>query len=251
MGTGNRPREHEVEESAWILLGPLGVLAVALGLAALLVLLGLIGLSPSPLTWYLARASGLTLYLLLWLSLVSGLGLTTRLLDLLGGRRVVWELHSLATELAYSFLALHVLSLAADPSVPLGATGVLLMSQTSVRQPWTDIGIVTAYGFIVVAASFSLRRFIGRAAWRALHYVTFPLWAMALSHGLGAGSDATRPWAILLYATTTGLVAFLGSIRLLQARRPRQQWKGEWRSGASLAVPGGGSPSADDASPHR
>ncbi len=236
MGTANRPREHEAAESAWMLLGPLGVLVVALGLAALLALLGLMGLSPSPLTWYLARASGLTLYLLLWLSLVSGLGLTTRLLDLLGGRRVVWDLHRLATELAYSFLALHVLSLAADPSVPLGATGVLLVSQTSVRQPWTDIGIVTAYGFTVVAASFSLRRLIGNRIWRALHYATFPLWVTALLHGLGAGTDTGRPWAILLYVTTAAVAALMTASRLARSIRPWQQWSEQSKAASGPVV---------------
>lgn len=249
MSVDTRRSEFESSEGAWTLVGPLGLLLTAVGLTGLLALLGLLGLSPSPLTWYLARASGLTLYLLLWLALVSGLGLTTKLLDLLGGRRVVWDLHRLATELAYSFLALHLLALAADPSVPLGIAGVLLPFTSGVRQPWTDIGILAAYGFLAVAASFSLRRFIGTAAWRALHYATFPLWAVALLHGVGAGSDATRPWAILLYTTTTGVAVFLMSARLFQAMRPRQQWSGESRLDAGLAAPGGGSSSERDASP--
>jgi predicted ferric reductase len=196
--------------------GPLVVLLVAIGAVWLLAFLTLMGVSLSPLTWYLARASGLTLYLLFWLSVVSGLGLTTALLDAFGGRASVWIAHRFVTELAFAFLALHMLSLAADPSVSLGFTGVLLPFTSHVRQPWTDLGILSGMGMVALAVSFSLRRYIGTIGWRLLHYGAFPLWVMALLHGIGAGSDSSRPWAMLLYGSTTLVVVFLSLFRLFQ-----------------------------------
>ena len=44
-----------------------------LGIGLLVVLAALFGFSLSPLTWYLARSSGMTLYLLLWFSVATGL----------------------------------------------------------------------------------------------------------------------------------------------------------------------------------
>lgn len=244
MREATRASEHTVNlegERAWTLVGPLGLLIAGAAMTGLLAGLALTGGSPSPLTWYLARASGLTLYLLTWLALVSGLGLTTKLLDLLGGRRLVWDSHRLVTELAYVFLAVHMLSLAVDPAVPLGVSGVLLPFTSDVRQPWTDAGILAAFGFVVVTISFSLRRYLGKLGWRLLHYGTFPLWAMALVHGVGAGSDAMRPWAILLYAATAGVVLFLTLYRLLQVVTPRW-WSIASRPEGRPSLPGQGSP---------
>ena len=151
---------------------------------------GATGASLSPLTWYLARASGFTLYLLLWLSVVSGLGMTTRLLPSPGGPGGMWALHRITSDLSIILLVLHLVSLALDPSVALGILGVLVPFVSDVRQPWTDLGIVAGYGMIAVSASFSVRHLIGWRAWRWLHVGSLPLWLIALAHGIGPGAIA-------------------------------------------------------------
>src|SRR5687768_9172164 len=97
----------------------------ALIVAALLAVAAIFGWSASPVTWYMARASGLMLYLVLWASTLTGLGLTTALLDRLGGRGIVFSVHAFITQLAYGFLALHLLSIAADPTVNFGPKQLL------------------------------------------------------------------------------------------------------------------------------
>jgi hypothetical protein len=173
------------------------------------------GLSISPAVWYVARASGFTAYLLLWLAVVAGLGLTTRLLDFVGGPALVLPLHRFITELGVSALALHIVAVALDPTVAIGLGGALLPFSSAVRQPWTDLGILTAYGFVLVAASFAFRGLLGRRGWRRLHFLAFPLWGTATIHGIGAGTDSSAPWAIALYLATTALVVFLSLFRLL------------------------------------
>jgi predicted ferric reductase len=175
------------------------------------------GVSLSPLTWYLARASGLTLYLLLWLSVASGLGMTTRLVPSPGGPGGMWALHRFTSELSVILLALHLMSLALDPTVALGILGVLFPFASDVRQPWTDLGIVAGYGMIIVSASFSIRHLIGWRAWRWLHVTSLPLWLVALIHGVGGGSDSHTLWAGAIYVVTTATVAFLVLYRLMRA----------------------------------
>jgi sulfoxide reductase heme-binding subunit YedZ len=191
-------------------------MVVAFSVSVLALGAALVGASLSPLTWYLARASGLTLYLLLWLSVVSGLGMTTKLLPSPGGPGGMWALHRITSELGVILLALHLLSLALDPTVALGILGVLVPFISDVRQPWTDFGIVTAYGAIAVSASFSIRHLIGWRVWRVLHVASLPLWMMALAHGIGAGSDSSSLWAGALYVVTTASVVFLLLYRLLR-----------------------------------
>ena len=98
----------------------------ALGVAALLAAAAVLGRPASPVTWYVARASGLMLYLVLWVSTLTGLGLTTALLDRLVGRGIVFSVHAFITQIAYGFLALHLLSLAADPTVNFGPKQLLV-----------------------------------------------------------------------------------------------------------------------------
>lgn len=203
------------------LTGPAGIAMVAAGILGLVAGSALVGSSLSPWTWFLARASGFSLYLLFWLSVVSGLGLTAKLRGRSGGRALVWLGHRFTTELAFVFLALHVLSLAFDPTARLGAAGVLLPFQSDLRQPWTDIGILTAWGLIGITLSFSARRFIGQRGWRLLHYTSFPLWVMGLAHGLGSGSDTIQPWAMAIYSGTAVVVLALTLYRLLRRHRPQ------------------------------
>src|SRR6185312_10709311 len=87
---------------------PVGLIVVAAGVAGIIMAAAVTGSSVSPLVWYLTRAAGFTLYLLLWLSVVTGLGLTTKLLDRIIRREDTWLFHRFTTELAFAFLALHL-----------------------------------------------------------------------------------------------------------------------------------------------
>jgi hypothetical protein len=219
MDSTTTPRSAAAGSDAWSWLGPGGLVLVAAGMFGLATAAALAGASLSPLTWYLARASGFTLYLLFWLSVVSGLATTTKLLRFLDERGGSWTVHHAATELGFVMLGLHLMSLALDPSVPLGILGVLVPFTSDVRQPWTDLGIVTGYGMVALAASYGMRHLIGRRGWRLLHYSAFPLWLLGLAHGIGAGSDSSRLWAIGLYLVTTAVVLYLSLYRLLHAGR--------------------------------
>lgn len=189
-----------------------GVVLIMLGL----ILLQVGGWPLSPVTWYLARASGLTLYLLLWLAAVTGLGLTTKLLDRCGGRGVVYSVHGYATRLGLALLALHVMSLAADETVRFGLRQLAVPFAAPSREPWTGLGVIAAYLGLLIGISFGLRRLTGYRAWRALHWLTFALFVLALLHGIGAGSDTRAPWGIALYAVTGGTVFAMSWYRLLR-----------------------------------
>jgi hypothetical protein len=193
------------------LLAGSGLLVLAFFAAAII-----LGRSVSPLTWYVARASGIMLYLVLWLCVMAGLGLTTSLLDGWPGRTVVFSLHAFTTQLAYGFLALHLLSLAADPTVRFGLRELLVPFATPWREPWTGFGVIAGELTIIIGVSFAIKLLIGSRAWRALHWLTFPLYGMALLHGIGAGTDTSTPWMGTLYLFTGATVVLFSGYRLLR-----------------------------------
>jgi methionine sulfoxide reductase heme-binding subunit len=185
----------------------------------LLAVAALLDRSLSPLTWYLTRASALTLYLLLWLSVMLGLGITTKLFDHLAPRSVIYSVHTFTTQLAYGFLALHILSLLADSHLPFTVREALLPFASNAPEPWTGLGIVAMYLLVLIGVSGVARRVISFRAWRALHMLAFPLYALALAHGIGAGSDTGANWSTVLYLGTGLSVLWLMAYRLLRWNR--------------------------------
>jgi sulfoxide reductase heme-binding subunit YedZ len=191
------------------------VVAVALGVTALSAV-ALNGRSLSPMTWYLARSSGMVLYLLLWLGTVLGLGLTTTLFSHFRGRAVVYSLHAYATSLAYAFLALHVLTLAVDQSVRFTPQQFVVPFSSAWREPWTGFGVLAGQLTVITGGSVLVRHITGYRVWRALHWLTFPLYALGLAHGIGAGTDSAAWWAMSIYVFTALSVVWMTLYRVLR-----------------------------------
>src|SRR5690606_22691689 len=108
--------------------------------------------SVSPLTWYLARGSGITLYLLSWFLVASGLGGMSRLFGQTGARGVVMSVHAYAFHLWYGMLALHVVSLMADSTLRFGLVESLVPFRSPWREPWTGLGVIAAELGLLVGA---------------------------------------------------------------------------------------------------
>jgi len=193
--------------------------------AVFLLVTGLIGYergfggSLSPLTWYLIRSSGITLYLLLWLTVVLGLGLTTSALDRFGGRGVIFSLHRFVTELAYAGLALHLATLALDEYVPFGPADLAVPFRAMDGDSWVALGVIAAWGLVIIGFSCGAGWFLNYRGWRVLHALAFPLYLIALMHGVGSGADRGSDWLFGLYLGTFGTVCFLALYRLFRGRK--------------------------------
>jgi predicted ferric reductase len=183
-------------------------------------LAGLDGGGGGVLTWVLARAAGFTAYGLLTCSVVLGLALGLRWRSPRWPRWATTELHRFVTLLTLVFLGLHVLLLALDGYMRFRLVELLVPFANHYRPLWTALGVVAAWLALAVWASTWLQRLIGYRAWRRLHFTTFVVYAAATLHGLQAGSDGHRPWALALYAASALTVAALTAARLAGPRRP-------------------------------
>ncbi len=159
--------------------------------------------------WYVARAAGLSAYLLLFLNVVLGLAVHTRFVDALMARWRSLDLHQFTALLAMAFLALHGLSLLGDHYIGFTWGQLLVPFASSYRPGWVATGIVGFYLLAVVTASSYLRRFVSYKAWRALHYLSFAAYILALVHGIYSGTDSGELWARALYWSTGSAVALL------------------------------------------
>lgn len=168
-----------------------------------------------PTFWILARASGLTAYALLAWTVVAGLVLKSRPFGRAVRPAAVTDVHRFLTFLALGTVGLHGVALLLDGTLRMPLAGLAVPGASPYRPVAVAFGVVAAELALLVAASFSLRRRIGFRTWRRLHWSTYLLFALATAHGLAAGTDSARPWALDLYLGAVGAVAFAASWRAL------------------------------------
>lgn len=79
----------------------------------------------------------------------------------------------------------------------------------SYRPGWVGVGQISLYLMLLITASFWLKRWIGRRAWRLIHFLSFVLFALALVHGIWSGTDTGTSWAQAIYWSSGGAILFL------------------------------------------
>ena len=159
-----------------------------------------------PTFWLLARASGLTSYVLLTASVLAGLVLKSRPFRSLKPAAVT-DTHRFLALLGLGAIAIHGVALVLDRTLHLSPTALLVPGASSYRPVSVAIGVLAAELMLLVYVSFALRRLIGTRTWRRLHWATYLIFGAATIHGLAAGTDTVQPWAFGIYLGAIGAVA--------------------------------------------
>jgi DMSO/TMAO reductase YedYZ heme-binding membrane subunit len=167
-----------------------------------------------PTFWLLARATGLTAYVLLTASVLAGLVLKSRPFRSLKPASVT-DTHRFLALLGLLALAGHGLALVLDRTVRMPLAGLVVPGMSPYRPLAVAVGVVAAELMLAVYVSFALRRRIGTRNWRRLHWATYAIFAGATAHGVTAGTDTAQPWARALYLGAVGAVVFATAWRVL------------------------------------
>lgn len=168
-----------------------------------------------PTFWILARASGLTAYALLTLSMLAGLVVKSRPFGRTLKAASATDTHRFLSLLALAAVAIHGIALVLDTAVKIPLGALLLPGASPYRPLATGLGVVGAELALLLVVSFPLRKRIGMRAWRRLHWATYAAFLLVTAHGLAAGTDSARPWAFALYLGAVGAVAFATAWRAL------------------------------------
>jgi sulfoxide reductase heme-binding subunit YedZ len=168
-----------------------------------------------PTFWIVARASGLTAYMLLTASMLAGLVVKSRPLGRALKAPAVTDTHRFLTLLALGAVGLHGLALTLDSTVRIRLSALLVPGLSPYRPVATALGVVAAELVALIVVSFPLRKTIGTRAWRRLHWATYGAFVAATVHGLAAGTDTARPWVFELYIGAVAAVAFATAWRVL------------------------------------
>lgn len=144
--------------------------------------------------WFATRGFGVVSLLLLTATVVLGVAGATRWRSTRWPRFVVAGLHRNLTLLALVFIALHVITTVVDGYAPISLLNAVLPFTSPYRPVWLGLGAVASDLLLALTITSLLRARIGYRRWRALHWLAYASWPIALVHGLGTGTDARVAW---------------------------------------------------------
>jgi sulfoxide reductase heme-binding subunit YedZ len=177
--------------------------------------------TPDPLQygwWLAARASGVVAIALVTLSVGIGLAMAGRVARRPGLPRTLMALHQNAALAGLIAIAVHGLTLLADPWLHPGLAGVVVPFAMRYRPAFTGLGVVAAYTAALLGLSFYARRSIGARLWRRMHRATVVVYVLGVAHALGSGTDASTPW-LRAFLLVTGIPIVALFVRRITARR--------------------------------
>jgi hypothetical protein len=176
--------------------------------------------------WAFGRVSGFIALALFTASVLLGILTRSGRPLLVLPRFSVALLHRNFALLAAVFLGLHVGSLLLDSYARLNLVDVLVPFLGSYRPFWQGLGTVALDLVLAIAVTGLLRHRIGQRTFKAVHWLSYAMWPIALAHAIGNGTDGTGAWFLLLAAASAaavgGAVFWRLSATFLETSRARQ-----------------------------
>jgi len=170
--------------------------------------------------WLVSRAAGIVALVLLTTTVVLG----TR--SIAPTRSATWPrwarqaLHRDLALLSIGALAVHVGAVVLDNYVDINWYAALVPFASAYRPAWVGLGTIAFDLVLVVIATSLLRVRFGVRTWRAVHWLTYAAWPVAVLHYLTTGTDARTPWGLLLALLAIGAVAVAVGARIKAASVP-------------------------------
>jgi sulfoxide reductase heme-binding subunit YedZ len=148
--------------------------------------------------WYLTRSTGAVALLLLTFAIALGVLDVRRFSTPQWPRFVVDSLHRNVSLLAMAFLLLHILTSVLDSFAPISLIDSVIPFAGSYRPLWLGLGAISFDMLLAVTITSLLRQRMGYSSWRAIHWLTYASWPIALLHVFGTGSDVKATWMLVL-----------------------------------------------------
>jgi sulfoxide reductase heme-binding subunit YedZ len=165
--------------------------------------------------WYTTRGAGAVSLVLLTLVVVLGILSSLRFQAAGWPRFLTPALHRNVALMTVVFTGLHVVTAVIDPFTSLGWLSAVVPFSSYYRTFWLGLGTISAELVAAIVITSLLRRYLGRAVWRAVHWLAYASWPSGLVHSFGTGSDAWSTWLIGLGAVCVAAVVLATVYRLL------------------------------------
>ncbi|HWG24426.1 ferric reductase-like transmembrane domain-containing protein, partial [Actinospica sp.] len=130
------------------------------------------------------------------------------------GRFEVNALHRNLSVLCLAVLAVHIGTTLADSYVPIGWISAFVPLTSPYRTPWVALGTAGFDLLLAVALTSAVRLRMGVRRWKAVHYLAYAAWPVAVLHGVKTGTDTKLGAQQALYVLCVAAVVAAGLWRL-------------------------------------
>jgi len=162
--------------------------------------------------WNLSRATGIVAYLFLLLAIVSGLLSKTKILLSVGFASIFSDVHRKSACASFYFVIFHALILSYDDYIKLTLIDLFIPFQSTYQSINMSMGILAFYGIILVIGSMF---FLGGRVFGYWHILTYPVYFLALWHGINIGTDSPAEWMQMIYWSTGSLIVIASIYRII------------------------------------
>ncbi|WP_033262459.1 ferric reductase-like transmembrane domain-containing protein [Amycolatopsis vancoresmycina] len=170
--------------------------------------------------WYFSRATGLVSLVLFTGVVVLGALGAGRFATRAWPRFAVAAVHRNLALTSIAFLAAHIASAVLDGYVSLSWLDVVVPFGAGYQPLRVGLGAVAIDLLLAIVVTSVLRTRIPPRAWRAVHWLAYLCWPVALVHGFGmAEDDAAYGWIAALDALCVLAVAAVVAYRATSARK--------------------------------
>lgn len=161
--------------------------------------------------WYLTRSTGVVSLLLLTAVVILGmLGPMRAPASSRWPRFALGTLHRDLSLLVVLVLIIHIATTVLDGYAPIGWLDAVIPFRSAYRPLWLGLGALSFDLLLAIVATSLIRVRLGYNRWRAVHWLAYASWPIAVFHGLGTGTDGAQTW--LLALTGACVLAVLGAV---------------------------------------
>jgi methionine sulfoxide reductase heme-binding subunit len=171
--------------------------------------------------WFVARGSGVVSLLLSTAVVCLGLLTVVRWHSPSWPRFLTTEVHRTTALLSLAFLGVHIATAVLDPFTSLGLVAAVVPFASSYRPVAVGLGVVATDLVLALVITSLLRDRLGHRAWRAVHWLAYGAWPLAVVHGFTAGSDAFAPWMLAIEIACVVAVVLALAWRATAGSSPR------------------------------
>jgi sulfoxide reductase heme-binding subunit YedZ len=168
--------------------------------------------------WYLMRATGAAALVLLTLTMVMGIVNVRRWAPRGVPRFLLDDAHRTVALLVVALLAIHIVTAVVDRYVAISLLDVVVPFAAGWRPLWVGLGALALECLAALIVTSLLRARLGLRAWRAVHWVAYACWPLALLHSLGTGSDVAAGWMLWV---AIGCAAAVGAAIAARVAQPQ------------------------------
>ena len=107
-------------------------------------------------------------------------------------------MHRRISMIAVVFLGIHVVTSVLDTYVNISWAAIVIPFTSSYGRFWVGVGAIALDLMIAVFVTSLLRARMRPGTWRAVHWLAYLSWPVALAHTFGMGTDSREGWVIVL-----------------------------------------------------